>query len=175
VQSHGGFVAVESEVNQGTRFRVYLPATAHSAISETPPPRRTFPQGHGECILLVDDEAGFREITQVTLEKYGYRVLTANDGSEGLTLFMRHREEIKLVLTDIVMPVMDGAALIRSLQKLDVRIPFLAVSGLVEREKVMVSTAAPGVSVEFLAKPFSPEHLLTMVRDLLQRSAAARS
>ena len=175
VQSHGGFVAVESEVNQGTRVRVYLPATAQSAISETPPPRRTFPQGHGECILLVDDEAGFREITQVTLEKYGYRVLTANDGSEGLTLFMRHREEIKLVLTDIVMPVMDGAALIRSLQKLDVRIPFLAVSGLVEREKVMVSTAAPGVSVEFLAKPFSPEHLLTMVRDLLQRSAAARS
>ena len=175
VQSHGGFVTVESEMNQGSRFRVYLPATTQAAVVEVRPPRRALPHGHGECILLVDDEAGFREITQVTLEKYGYRVLAASDGSEGLALFMRHRDEIKLVLTDIVMPVMDGAALIGSLNKLEVRIPFLAVSGLVEREKVMVSTAAPGVSVEFLAKPFSPEALLTLVRELLQRSAAARA
>ncbi|PAW88820.1 MAG: hypothetical protein B9S33_04095 [Pedosphaera sp. Tous-C6FEB] len=175
VQSHGGFVTVESELNQGSRFRVFLPATTQAAVVEVRPPRRVLPHGHGECILLVDDEAGFREITQVTLEKYGYRVLTASDGSEGLALFMRHRDEIKLVLTDIVMPVMDGAALIGALNKLEVRIPFLAVSGLVEREKVMVSTAAPGVSVEFLAKPFSPEALLTLVRELLQRSAAARA
>lgn len=175
VQSHGGFVTVESEMNQGSRFRVYLPATTQAAVVEVRPTRRALPHGHGECILLVDDEAGFREITQVTLEKYGYRVLAASDGSEGLALFMRHRDEIKLVLTDIVMPVMDGAALIGSLNKLGVRIPFLAVSGLVEREKVMVSTAAPGVSVEFLAKPFSPEALLTLVRELLQRSAAAQA
>lgn len=174
VQSHGGFVTVESEMNQGSRFRVYLPATTQAPVVEARPARRPLPHGHGECILLVDDEAGFREITQVTLEKYGYRVLTASDGSEGLAVFMRHREEIDLVLTDIVMPVMDGAALIGSLNKLEVRIPFLAVSGLVEREKVMVSTAAPGVAVEFLAKPFSPEALLTLVRELLQRSAGVR-
>jgi two-component system, cell cycle sensor histidine kinase and response regulator CckA len=172
-RAHGGFVTVDSEVGRGSRFRLYLPATAATPAPDKPQPRRSFPRGNGECILLVDDEAGFREITQVTLEKYGYRVITAADGSEGMTLYMRHRQEIQLVLTDIVMPVMDGAALIRSLHKMGAQVRFLAVSGLVEREKVMVATAAPGVQVEFLAKPFATEKLLTLVREVLQRPLPA--
>ena len=168
-RAHGGFVTVDSEVQRGSRFRIYLPAISSSIAPDKAQPRRSFPRGNGECILLVDDEAPFREITQVTLEKYGYRVITACDGSEGMTLYTRHRQEIQLVLTDIVMPVMDGAALIRSLHKMGAPVRFLAVSGLVEREKVMVTTAAPGVHVEFLAKPFSTEKLLTLVREVLQR------
>lgn len=168
-RAHGGFVTVDSEVQRGSRFRIYLPAISSSIAPDKAQPRRSFPRGNGECILLVDDEAPFREITQVTLEKYGYRVITACDGSEGMALYTRHRQEIQLVLTDIVMPVMDGAALIRSLHKMGAPVRFLAVSGLVEREKVMVTTAAPGVHVEFLAKPFSTEKLLTLVREVLQR------
>ena len=79
-RAHGGFVTVDSEVGRGSRFRIYLPATTGAPASNKPEPRRSFPRGNGECILLVDDEAGFREITQVTLEKYGYRVITASDG-----------------------------------------------------------------------------------------------
>ena len=90
-----------------------------------------------------------------------------------MTLYMRHRQEIQLVLTDIVMPVMDGAALIRSLHKMGAPVRYLAVSGLIEREKVMVATAAPGVHVDFLAKPFATEKLLTTVRDALQRPLPA--
>ncbi|MBI5799551.1 MAG: response regulator [Verrucomicrobia bacterium] len=174
-RAHGGFVTVDSEVGHGSRFRIHLPATSGTPAPEKAQARRSFPRGNGECILLVDDEVGFREITQVTLEKYGYRVITASDGSEGITLYMRHRQEIQLVLTDIVMPVMDGAALIRSLHKMGAPVRFLAVSGLVEREKVMVATAAPGVHVEFLAKPFVTEKLLSLVREVLQRPAPVAS
>lgn len=168
-RAHGGFVTADSEVQRGSRFRIYLPAISGSPSSEKPQPRRSFARGNGECVLLVDDEASFREITQVTLEKYGYRVITACDGSEGMTLYMRHRQEIQLVLTDIVMPVMDGAALIRSLHKMGAPVRYLAVSGLLEREKVMVATAAPGVQVDFLPKPFVTEKLLAAVREALQR------
>jgi PAS domain S-box-containing protein len=174
-RAHGGFVSADSEVGRGSRFRLYLPAITGAVAPEKVPVRRSFARGNGECILLVDDEAGFRDITKVTLEKYGYRVITACDGSEGMTLFMRHRQEIQLVLTDIVMPVMDGASLIRSLHKMGANVRFLAVSGLVEREKVMVATAVPGVHVEFLAKPFATEKLLSLVREVLQRPATEAS
>lgn len=174
-RAHGGFVTADSEQGRGSRFRFYLPAITGAVAPEKVPVRRSFARGNGECILLVDDEAGFRDITKVTLEKYGYRVITACDGSEGMTLFMRHRQEIQLVLTDIVMPVMDGAALIRSLHKMGAPVRFLAVSGLVEREKVLVATAVPGVHVEFLAKPFATEQLLALVRDVLQRPVAVGS
>ena len=170
VANNGGFVTVESEVNRGTRFRVYMPAVTSSPVDKpTQSSRPTLPRGDGETILLVDDEAAFREITQATLEKYGYRVLSAADGTEGLAIFMQNRNDIHLVMTDIMMPVMDGAALIRSLQKMDVKVKFIAISGLLESEKAAVSEAAPDVPVDFLPKPFSTESLLLTVNEVLTR------
>lgn len=105
------------------------------------------------------------------MEKYGYNVLTANDGTEGLTEFMRHRAEISVVITDIMMPVMDGAALIRSLRKMETSVRFIAISGLLEAEKATVNEAAPDANVEFLAKPFSTESLLLIVHKVLSRES----
>jgi PAS domain S-box-containing protein len=171
LKNHGGFVIVESELKRGTRFKVYLPALASSPVSKpTESSRPSLPRGRGETILLVDDEAPFREITQATLEKYGYNVLTAADGTEGLTAFMQNRSEVRLILTDIMMPVMDGAALIRSLQKMDVDVKFIAISGLLDTERAAVETAAPSAQVEYLAKPFSTDNLLLTVSEVLARA-----
>ncbi|MBL6766366.1 MAG: response regulator [Verrucomicrobiae bacterium] len=170
VKNHGGFVFVESERNKGCRFKVYLPALTSAPITRpTQSARPTVPRGNGETVLLVDDEAPFREISQATLEKYGYRVLTAADGTEALTVFMRHRNEVSLVMTDIMMPVMDGAELIRSLYKMDLKVRFVAISGLLESEKAVVERVAPGVRVDFLAKPFSTDNLLITVNEALNR------
>jgi len=170
LKNHGGFVTVESQLRRGTRFKVYLPAVSASPVTRPAETSRpSLPRGDGETILLVDDEAAFREITQATLEKYGYRVLAAADGTEALTLFMQNRNEVKLVMTDIMMPVMDGAELIRALIKMDVDVRFIAISGLLETEKAAVEEAAPGSEVEFLAKPFSTDNLLLTVHEVLHR------
>ena len=91
----------------------------------------------------------------------------ARDGEEGVAMAASDRPD--MILMDLVMPVMDGAALIRSLHKMGAQVRFLAVSGLVEREKVLVATTAPGAQVEFLAKPFATEKLLNLVREVLLR------
>ena len=174
VKNHDGFVIVESEPNKGCRFKIYLPAVTTEPVKRpVQSARPTLPRGSGETILLVDDEAAFREITQATLEKYGDRVLTAADGTEGLTVFMRHRNEVQLVMTDIMMPVMDGAELIRSLHKMDLNIRFIAISGLLESEKGIVEQVAAGVHVDFLPKPFSTDSLLVSVHEALQRDGTA--
>jgi PAS domain S-box-containing protein len=170
--NHEGFAVVESEQGRGSRFKIFIPAVTTAPItSPAKSSRPTLPRGNGETILLVDDEAAFREITQATLEKYGYNVLTANDGTEGLTEFMRHRAEISVVITDIMMPVMDGAALIRSLRKMETSVRFIAISGLLEAEKATVNEAAPDANVEFLAKPFSTESLLLIVHKVPSRES----
>lgn len=170
--NHEGFAVVESEQGRGSRFKIFIPAVTTAPItSPAKSSRPTLPRGNGETVLLVDDEAAFREITQATLEKYGYNVLTANDGTEGLTEFMRHRAEISVVITDIMMPVMDGAALIRSLRKMETNVRFIAISGLLEAEKATVNEAAPDANVEFLGKPFSTESLLLIVHEVLSRES----
>uniref|UniRef100_A0ACD5H0C2 ATP-binding protein n=1 Tax=Desertifilum tharense IPPAS B-1220 TaxID=1781255 RepID=A0ACD5H0C2_9CYAN len=106
IKSHGGFVDVQSEVNQGSQFHLYLPASQSAAI---PPADELEPLlGQQELILVVDDEAMICETTKTILEAYNYQVLTANDGVEAIALYAEHQEEIYCVLMDIMMPLMDG-------------------------------------------------------------------
>ncbi|MDD8019473.1 MAG: PAS domain S-box protein, partial [Bacteroidota bacterium] len=114
VKSYGGFVDVESVPGKGTSFKVYLPASEALVAEEKDVDNQNMLQGHGECILVVDDEVSICEITRETLETFGYTTFVAHDGTEAVALFASHKEKIAAVLTDMMMPLMDGAHLIRA-------------------------------------------------------------
>ncbi|HEY9674934.1 MAG TPA: response regulator [Waterburya sp.] len=162
-KSHGGFVNVSSQLGEGTTFELYLPAlaTTHKPAPEDP----EIPRGHGEIILVVDDEAAIRQITQTSLETYAYKVLTACDGIEALALYAQHKDEISVVLIDMMMPAMDGAMTIRTLRKINSQIKIVAVSGLASNEK-LVQARRFGVKT-FLYKPYTTKELLKTINEIL--------
>lgn len=165
VKSHGGFVTVYSESGKGTTIKAYFPAVLSMEGEQIKEEASGQKRGRGEWILVVDDEVSIREIAKDTLEFYGYQVLTASDGTEALPLFQKNRERIQLVLTDIMMPHMDGLATIRNLRKLDPSVKIIAASGLTDKTR-NVEFEAMGVS-SFLAKPYNAVELLDIVHRLL--------
>jgi two-component system cell cycle sensor histidine kinase/response regulator CckA len=165
VRSHGGFINVYSEPRRGTQFAVYLPAV-EAAAEAGARLQSDLPVGRGELILVVDDEDSIRQITKATLETFGYRVLTASDGTEAVGLYAQHREEVAGVITDMMMPFMDGPATIRALQKMNPQVRIIAASGLGGQDKAAEATAA-GVQ-QFLPKPYTAEKLLKALAQLLR-------
>jgi two-component system, cell cycle sensor histidine kinase and response regulator CckA len=165
VKSHGGFINVYSEVGRGTEFKVFLPAAESSAHDEREETDLGLPSGNGEMILVADDEAAIREITRSTLEAYGYRVLTADDGTEAVVLFAQHQDEVKLLLTDVMMPYMDGPSTIRAIRKLNPGIKVILSSGLKIHEKE-IDAESVGAQT-FLPKPYTADKLLQAIASLL--------
>ena len=165
IKNYGGFINVDSD-KQGTCFKVYLRASQavetyqQNSSSETP-------RGNGELILVVDDEAMIRDVTKISLEKHGYRVLTAIDGIDALAIYAQNANKIQLVLIDIMMPLMDGAKAIRMLQKLNSKIKIISMSGSVSNNKEVAEKIPSKV---FLHKPYTAEELLTRIHDVLNAS-----
>jgi CheY-like chemotaxis protein len=123
------------------------------------------PRGTGECILVVDDEAAVRQITQQTLEAFGYRVLVAADGSEAIAIFATRQKEISVVLTDMMMPEMDGPAVIRVVKRMNPAVKVIAASGL--NAAHMVAKATEEGVRHFIPKPYTAETLLTVIQSVL--------
>jgi len=156
VKSHGGFIDVQSEVNKGSLFKVYLPAI-ESPVSEINDDLDLL-LGQQELILVVDDEMSINEITKITLETYNYQVITANDGIEALAIYAEYKDKIAVVLMDIMMPTMDGTTIIPLLKRMNPDVYVIAMSGLNSTE-VVTQVQKLGFQ-DFLSKPFTTKELL---------------
>jgi len=170
-EKHGGFVCVDSPPGQGATFRVFLPA---AAVDGDTPGGDSFPaapaKGHGELVLVVDDEPAVRRIASTFLNRYGYRTLTAADGREGVALFEKQKGAVKLVVCDLMMPQMGGLEMIHELHRIQPGIRTITITGLGEENRVAEARAAGTDAV--LSKPFTAEQLLRLVQELLASKAS---
>ncbi len=133
VKSHGGLLKVDSQSGIGTTFQIYLPAAPDQEvvadIDSLAPPTT----GHGELVLVVDDEPAISNAARSVLEANGYRVLLASDGAEALSVLSQNMHDVAVVLTDVMMPVMNGMLLLRTLRKMNLNVPVIGSTGLAEK------------------------------------------
>jgi CheY-like chemotaxis protein len=130
----------------------------------TPPTKKQYPRGQGELILLVDDDATVRFVATKVLTNYGYRVLTAENGAEGIATYIMRREEVALVISDLMMPVMDGQTMIRRLLEVNPEVRIIVASGSLGCGDIKLPE--DGVRY-FLEKPYMTPALLAIVHAAL--------
>ena len=162
VKAHGGFLRVESQPGEGTSFEVFVPCALEAgAVSEVVV--KVAPRGNGELLLLADDEQAIRDLMAAELTSFGYRVLTAGNGAEAVALFREHAKEVRLLVTDNSMAVMDGRQAVNELRAAKKDLPVIFTSGQAE------DYSTPDVTV--LCKPFALEELLIAIHRALHRQA----
>jgi CheY-like chemotaxis protein len=168
VKTHGGFLDLQSEPGKGTRFNVYVPrAKIIDRLQDAIGPAKAL-RGKGETVMIVDDDQAILELTTGLLTHYGYKVVTAKNGADAIALYARHKDLIKIVIMDMMMPVMDGPTAIKTLKQQKPDLHVLATSGLPLGEKLKDI----GFEIPFLPKPCPSEKLLEQIRRHLRPSPA---
>ncbi|MDB6058516.1 MAG: domain S-box [Verrucomicrobiales bacterium] len=169
VKSHRGFINVYSEPGKGTQFKIYFQASPNQVVTEQiANEQNQLPRGNGELILVVDDEDAIRSITEQTLECFGYRTLTACNGAEAVALYALQPTEISAVLTDMMMPIMDGPAAIVALRAINPNVKIIGSSGLGANDGP-AKLISGGVH-EFVAKPYTAERLLKALDKVIRQT-----
>ncbi len=170
VKGHGGFVDVRSAPGRGSTFEICLPLAAQEGVGIRDAAEH--PSGNGELILLVDDEFEVRATTTAVLTQYGYRVISAADGAEAVSVYAQRSNEICLVITDVMMPVVDGVSLCRVLRRMNPEISLIACTGYAAEARTHELRALKVHTV--LSKPFSLGTLLVAVDEAIQSQPASR-
>jgi len=165
VKSHGGFVNVHSRVGEGTSFKIYLPAADSLLPMGTRYDSAQDLRGHGELVLIADANPEVRSLVATTLERHGYAVTTACDGTEAVAVFATHRDEVKLVIADVFIPNLDGAALAKVIRCLNATVPVLGMSGRVGSLRGEDTNRFSG---PMIFKPFKAATVLEAVGNLLR-------
>jgi CheY-like chemotaxis protein len=173
VKQSGGFIWVESAPDKGATFEIYLPLASGPVLRVDAEPKAAAPQAGHETVLVVEDEPDVRELACRFLRVKGFRVLEAKDGVEALEVAAGHQGTIHAIVTDMVMPRMGGADLIRSLKKSRSEVLVIFMTGYSEYLKGDLCDVFPESLI--LQKPFSPASLVGIVREALAKKSGARA
>jgi PAS domain S-box-containing protein len=171
VTGAGGTIDVYSEPGLGTAFSVLLPATSDRAgVAEVAAGRSASLEGHGETVLLVEDETSLRDLTSRILTRHGYRVRAMATGTEAIELARALGPAVDLLLTDVVMPEMMGNEVAAAVRAIVPGVPALYMSGYAQ--PILDSHGVPALSIDILEKPFTEARLLARVRQALDAGPA---
>ena len=165
VRQNNGFINVYSEPGKGTTFKIYLPRYVGQIVEDQMASATPIPKGRGETVLVVEDEVSILKLAEKILDALGYRVLTAETSAEALDLAGKHTGEISLLITDVVMPEMNGRDLAERLLSIDPNLKCLYMSGYTTN--VIANRGVLDEGVNFIQKPFSTSDLADKVREAL--------
>jgi CheY-like chemotaxis protein len=169
-RQHGGFVQVYSEVGLGSRFCVFLPFSSSSPDAALGQPEDSAPvRGGTETVLIVEDHEGLREIARETLESQGYTVVLATDGEQAVREFQSRRNQIDLVLLDVVLPKLNGPEAYARICAVKPQVPVIFATGYSPDMALLEKVQQQGLPV--LQKPYAPQDLARKVRETLDQHA----
>jgi CheY-like chemotaxis protein len=167
IQQHGGSIQVESELNRGTTFRIYLPINAEAAAVEARPVQMREATGFSKTILLVEDDVSLRKLAIVILQRGGYDVIESESVDDAVRKASEYRSPIHLVLTDVVMPKMKGPEVFSKITAYHPETKVLFMSGY--SDDIIARHGVLQKGIHFIQKPFTVEALLDKVDQVLNQ------